>query len=192
MFKTCAICQQIYSTKPCHASRRKYCSRKCFEKAHSVLMKGDNNPSFLHGHTKNRTKAKEYESWSHMWGRCTNPKNKSWKNYGGRGIEVCKEWRDFRVFYTDMGPSPSPIHQIERINNEGHYTKENCKWATPAEQSKNRRSNINVTYLGRTQCLKEWCKELGLIYARTYARFRSGRPLDQVFSTKELSRANHS
>jgi hypothetical protein len=81
----------------------------------------------------------EYKTWDGMIQRCTNKNRLAYKNYGGRGILVCEEWKTFENFLLDMGEKPSPFHSIERINNEGNYCKENCKWATSSEQSRNQR-----------------------------------------------------
>lgn len=82
----------------------------------------------------------EYNAWAKMRQRCYNPKDHKYPNYGGRGITVCERWNsDFAAFLADMGPRPSPTHSINRINNDGNYEPSNCNWATPKEQSNNRR-----------------------------------------------------
>ena len=82
----------------------------------------------------------EYGIWSNMHQRCRNPKNKGFKWYGGRGINVCDRWQSFPVFYADMGPRPSKNHSIERVDNNLGYEPDNCIWATMAVQNKNRRA----------------------------------------------------
>jgi hypothetical protein len=79
------------------------------------------------------------ETWKGMRQRCGNKNNTSYKNYGGRGISICKRWESYENFIKDMGPKPSPRHSIDRINVNGNYEPSNCRWATPSQQTKNRR-----------------------------------------------------
>jgi hypothetical protein len=96
--------------------------------------------STKHGHSRELSRRSEYRSWSGMIQRCANPRNKQWGDYGGRGISVDQRWRsDFRKFLADMGPCPAGL-SIDRVHNDGPYVWWNCRWATPKEQSNNRRA----------------------------------------------------
>lgn len=86
-----------------------------------------------------------YRSWSMMKQRCNNPNYTHYSYYGGRGIKVCERWNDFRNFYEDMGARPSPQHSLDRIDNDGNYEPDNCRWATKLEQVLNRGINSNNT-----------------------------------------------
>jgi hypothetical protein len=94
--------------------------------------------SRTHGHTTNFGMSPTYGSWRAMVQRCTNQNNNRYPMYGGRGIAVCERWRTFANFLEDMGERPAG-HTVDRINNDGDYSPENCKWATASEQMKNRK-----------------------------------------------------
>jgi hypothetical protein len=102
-----------------------------------------------------------------MLQRCHSPGAKDFPRYGAKGIQVCERWRDsFAAFYADMGPRPKG-RTLDRIDGTKGYSPENCRWATPAEQSRNSRLAVMVTLGGKTQCLNDWFDELG-ICAGTY------------------------
>ncbi len=123
--------------------------------------------------------------WIEMRSRCRNPKHPSFHNYGGRGIAVCPEWEDFAVFYADMGMPPKD-GSLERINNDGPYSKENCCWATPKEQHNNKRSNRMLTVFGRTQTFAQWADECGIPWATLRGRIdRYGWPPEQAVTRKQ-------
>jgi len=98
-----------------------------------------------HGHAVRHARTPEYSAWCALIGRCTNPRNKGWRYYGGRGITVCERWRhDFTAFLADMGPRPSPNHSIDRFpDNDGNYEPGNARWATDQQQNANTRVTLN-------------------------------------------------
>lgn len=111
----------------------------------------------------------EYVIWFGMKARCYNPKSTHYKDYGGRGIAMCDEWKEsFEAFYRDMGPRPSPDHTVDRKDNDKGYSKDNCRWATWAEQGRNRRNNLYYVFDGERKTLSEWCRELRIDYSRMY------------------------
>jgi hypothetical protein len=98
-----------------------------------------------------------------MWQRCTNPKNPSFKRYGGRGIRVCDRWKDFALFLEDVGPRPSAKHSLDRHpDNDGDYEPGNVRWATPEEQQGNTSANRRLTYRGVTHVFAEWSRITGI------------------------------
>lgn len=105
-----------------------------------------------------------YISWRGMLDRCRNPRHKSWKTYGGRGVRVCVRWcnsNGFKNFLQDMGPRPKGT-TIERRDPSRGYAPKNCFWATRKVQNRNTTQNRNITLDGRTQCLADWATELGV------------------------------
>ena len=131
-----------------------------------------------HGRSRNGTP--EYRIWAAMLGRC---KSDGHRNYGGRGIRVCKRWESFENFYADMGPRPSPKHSLDRENNDGDYTPENCRWATKKEQDRNRRTNRLITYGGETKPLVSWAEKIGIHPAALSWRLDHGWELEDVMTT---------
>lgn len=105
-----------------------------------------------------------YTTWVVMKQRCQNPKHHKYPMYGGRGIKVCKRWNLFQNFLTDMGHPPKPGMQIERKNNNGNYTRSNCRWASRKEQARNRRDNHILEFRGLRACFAEWSERTGIKY----------------------------
>ena len=128
---------------------------------------------------------REVKRWYAMRNRCMNPNNIMYPHYGGRGITIAPEWNSFKQFITDMGPLPSPQHQIDRIDNDGPYCKANCRWATQLQQMRNNRRNRVLTFKGESHCMSEWAEILGLSYGGLKWRLRHWSVEDA------LSRSRH-
>lgn len=115
-----------------------------------------------HGQAGVKSRTSEYRTWAGMIQRCTNEDDDAWDNYGGRGIRVCRRWEfSFENFFADMGKKPSRKYSIDRIDNDGDYCLENCRWATRAEQNGNTRKNTILTIDGSQVHLAEAARRLG-------------------------------
>lgn len=95
--------------------------------------------------THGQSYTKLYSLWGSLRSRCNNPNHRAYKNYGGRGIKVCKRWDKFENFYEDMGERPSSKHSLDRINNDGDYSPENCRWTDRRTQILNQRKRKGCT-----------------------------------------------
>ena len=105
----------------------------------------------------------EYRAWLNMRSRCYTPSSSRYYCYGARGITVCDSWRgSFDQFYADMGPKPGPGYSIDRIDVNGSYSAQNCRWTTTKEQSRNRTNTLRVTYCGVELALVEWSERIGI------------------------------
>lgn len=122
--------------------------------------------------THNMSKTRMYHIWSMMRRRCNDPKNHAYINYGGRGITVCDEWNGSFEPFMDWALSHGYDDNltIDRIDNDGNYCPDNCRWVKPEEQAQNRRRNWKIEHQGKTKNLKQWCDELNLDYKRTHNR----------------------
>ncbi len=119
-----------------------------------------------HGHKRCGEESRTHHIWIGMRRRCNNPNDEAYKNYGGRGIIVCDRWNNkingFKNFLEDMGECPKG-YEIDRINNNGGYYKENCRWTTSKINNRNRRDNILLEFNGKIQCLSAWADEYNII-----------------------------
>lgn len=132
--------------------------------------------------THGKTKSRIYRIWRGMIQRCTNPRHELYYNYGGRGVTVCDEWKNFESFYRDMGDPPDDALTLERKDNEIGYCIGNCTWATRAEQSNNKRTNVFLEYKGKRQTVTQWAREIGLDPSVLRGRLRRGWDLERSFT----------
>lgn len=134
--------------------------------------------------THGLSKIPEYFIYNSIKERCFNDKNWAYQYYGDKGILMCDSWKNsFEVFLKDMGRRPSELHSVDRIDSKKGYEPSNCRWATMKEQSRNKSSNVLITYNGRTQCLQDWCIELGLNRNSVKSRIKYGWTYERIFST---------
>lgn len=121
-----------------------------------------------HGGRKTRL----YHIWAMMKQRVLNPKNDSYKDYGGRGIRICDDWANSFVVFRDWAYKAgySDSLSIDRINNDGNYEPSNCRWVDVAAQNRNQRSNVRLEYNGETKLMVEWAKDLGITEQALYRR----------------------
>lgn len=130
-------------------------------------------------------KTSTYKSWVSMKQRCDNKNNASYKWYGARGITYQKNWNLFLNFLHDMGEKLEG-DSLDRIDNDGNYCKENCRWANIYTQNNNKSNTRYINYQGITRSLSEWCKILDLKYSTTFARmFYSKMPIEKCFSSSK-------
>lgn len=137
-------------------------------------------------HGLRRSKGRLYNIWTHIKCRCLDPKDKHYKNYGGRGIKMCSEWKySFSTFVNWAEQNGyKPELTIERINVDGNYTPENCKWATRYEQNRNKRDNVFITFNGETLCRADMAKKYGLSNTALKYRLAHGWSLEDALLTK--------
>lgn len=142
----------------------------------------DNKSAGDRNRTHGMSYSTEYKIWQGMMERCHNNKNPSFHRYGGRGIFVCDGWRaSFECFLSDMGYRPDGM-SIDRINNDGPYAPENCRWATAREQQANTRRVRLISWNGKTQPLKAWARELGITSVTLRNRLNSGWTPERAFT----------
>ena len=132
-----------------------------------------------------------YRTWAEMKSRCFDKGHISYDRYGSRGITVCDRWKNsFDAFYEDMGDPPGDDYSIDRIDNNGNYEPGNCRWATPKQQSRNRRSCVTVEYNGEKMCITDLAEKLGMSAPLLRSRIKRGWDLDSAINTPPDTRNN--
>jgi hypothetical protein len=139
--------------------------------------------AYRHGGCIDGRRGPELGIWTQMHNRCERPGVSGYDRYGGRGIKVCERWASFSAFLADMGPRPSPKHTLDRVDNDGPYSPENCRWATRWEQANNTRRTRRFTFDGVTRTLPEWAKLTGIPGHIVTARVdRRGWPVERALT----------
>lgn len=146
--------------------------------------------STIHGHAKRHQRDSEYGIYAGMLGRCYNPNNPCYDRYGGRGIYVCDRWREsFTNFLSDMGKKPYGL-TLDRINNDGPYSPENCRWATRKVQRANQSSRIRwINIDGRSMNMSEAAQEYGINRECLKYRLDAGWDVRKALTTPSSARA---
>lgn len=150
------------------------------------LKKNCGHPTHREIHTR------LYQIWGNMVNRCTNPNNPAWKRYGGRGIGVCREWIDYTTFskWAKQNGYKDSL-SIDRIDNDGNYCPENCRWVGVIAQANNKNNNHLVIYNGETKTISEWSRLLGIPYKTLHRRIVSlGWEIERAFTQPLRKQAN--
>ena len=129
----------------------------------------------------------EYIVWKGMRARCLRKQNKSYANYGGRGITICERWSSFENFISDMGKRPAGT-SLDRIDNNGNYEPGNCRWGTRLEQARNRRNVKPIEFGGETLFISEWAEKIGIDYSSMLERLGKW-PLERALTSKKMKNA---
>jgi len=137
-----------------------------------------------HGNAKMGCHTTEYRIWQGMRKRCLCTTEAAYPNYGGRGITICDQWESFPQFLSDMGRRPSPNHSLDRKNNDGPYSPENCRWATRTEQARNTRKNVYLSMEGVTMTLPEWAERIGVKPKSLYHRRKRGWSDERILTQR--------
>lgn len=126
-----------------------------------------------------------YGIWNQIMLRCYNPNSSHYDRYGGRGISVCEEWHDFWMFvkWSDSVGGKPEKGEIDRIDNDGNYCPENCRWATRTQQNSNKSNNVVIEYNGKAQTLMEWSKETGITWQALNHRYHRGWSVERMLTT---------
>jgi len=139
-----------------------------------------------HGHCRGENgggKSAEYRAWRHMIHRCENPSDQMFARYGGRGITVCKQWREsFIAFLSDVGYRPSPSHSLDRRDSDGNYEPGNVRWATASEQQRNKSTVPTYTVGGITDCVAGWAERLRVRPQTLWKRLKRGWSPERTFA----------
>lgn len=166
------------------------CGNECLVLATRLNSGSTRSCGCLIGETAIRTntthglsRSKTYKIWASMKRRCNSSRGSGYRKYRARGIRYCERWKTFDNFLEDMGECPDG-YSIERIDYNGNYEPDNCKWLLLERQARNRRSNVLVSYKGETKMIIEWAEILNMKYTTLYCRlYAYGWPVEMAFET---------
>lgn len=133
--------------------------------------------------THGQSETPTYAAWSRMRDRCLNPNNPKYPRYGGRGITVCARWSDYEAFLADMGEKPEGRFSIDRKDNDGGYSPENCRWATDQQQARNKSNTRILALNGVSKTLTSWAKDSGIGVSTLWNRLNKGLSLSEALPT---------
>lgn len=177
----------IYLTVPCEVCGKEF-KRTKSELKRSLKRSLRLTCANCRSTTHNMSKSPEYKSWAGMKRRCDNPNQTSYQRYGGRGITYQESWKFFENFVKDMEKMPKENMELDRIDNDGNYCKENCRWATRKEQTRNRggaRATRLYTFNDKTMCIADWAKEIGITPQSLQKRLNNGWPLEIALNAEK-------
>lgn len=162
-----------------------YVLKRC-EKIIESTSKKKNRNHYQHGMTNTRL----YRTWKNMRNRCNNPNTYAYKNYGARGIRVCAAWEEsFLEFYNwAIANGYDDTLTIDRIDVDGNYEPNNCRWATLKEQNNNMRTNHKLEAFGEVHTIAEWCDITGLTYYCLTSRIKNNWNIEKALSTPQQNR----
>lgn len=177
----------IYYNCLCDCGNIKQVSTNSLKKGETKscgCYKHEIDTTIKHGGAKIGKLTSEYKTWIGIKTRCYNLNNEKYPIYGGRGIKVCDKWlgeEGFINFLKDMGNKPSSNHSIDRINVNGNYCPENCKWSTRSEQQRNKTNTKFITFKGETLSLPDWCDKLKISKSTLIKRLNKWT-IDEAFT----------
>lgn len=172
---SCGTTRVVYGSHLVQGNTRSCgCYSADFHRKHGRSHKGDST----------------YDTWDAMKQRCSNPNNRAYHNYGGRGITVCQRWLTFENFLADMGERPEH-RSLDRIDNDRNYEPGNCRWATKRQQENNTRRNVILEYQGTKKTVTEWARALGICPSTLRLRLWRGWDTERALSHPARQRRTH-
>lgn len=169
------------------------CGRNAFVTGNSLRCKSTKSCGCLQRNSRTRhrlSRTSFWRRWSGMKRRCLNKASKAYKNYGGRGIQVCEKWMIFENFYDDMFSTFKPHLSLDRIDNNGNYSPENCRWSTKTEQTTNTRRNSWHTVFGKQWTISQLAKNWNVPASVLGGRIRRGWAIHHALTIPVHSRGS--